>query len=224
MLFLYGFALSLLGSLPPGLISLSVAQTAVQRGLVAALVLSAGAAAAEFFQAWLAAAAAGWFVQHPLVEQGLHWASVPIFIGLGLYLIFKKAPSASSAHTPTSITQEDIERALEENPTAPSGGGLGNLRFFFHGIVVSLFNLLAIPYWLTYCSWLRTTVSWQEGWISNSIFSAGVTVGTFAALSAYAGLGYFAVQRSDQVARYINRIVGLLFFGLGLKLLLDILT
>jgi len=221
MLFLYGFALSLLGSLPPGLISLSVTQTAVQRGLVAALVLSAGAAAAEFFQAWLAATAAGWFVQHPLVEQGLHGAAIPIFIGLGLYLIFKKAPISAS---PTSMTQLGIDQALEENPTDPSGGWLGNLRFFFHGIVVSLFNLLAIPYWLTYCSWLRTTVSWQEGWISNSIFSAGVTVGTFAALSAYAGLGYFAVQRSDKVAQYINRVVGLLFLGLGLKLLLDILT
>ena len=221
MLFLYGFALSLLGSLPPGLISLSVTQTAVQRGLVAALVLSAGAAAAEFFQAWLAAAAAGWFVQHPLVEHGLHWAAVPIFVGLGLYLIFKKAPSSS---LPTSMTQEDIEGAIEENPTVRSAGWLGNLRFFFHGIVVSLFNLLAIPYWLTYCTWLRTTASWQEGRISNSIFSAGVTVGTFAALSAYAGLGYFAVQRSDKVAQYINRVVGLLFLGLGLKLLLDILT
>jgi len=48
-----GVILSLFGSLPPGLISLSVAQTAIARTLPAALFLAIGAAFAEFFQAWL---------------------------------------------------------------------------------------------------------------------------------------------------------------------------
>jgi len=199
MLFVAGFFLSLLGSLPPGLISLTVAQTTIHRGVVAALILGAGAAIAEFFQAWLAAEAAGWFLRYPLVEQGLHWAAVPVFVGLGGYLILKPISPRAPADQP--------ERS--ENL----------FRYFRKGLMVSLFNLLAIPYWLTYCAWLRTTDWWKESLFSTALFSAGVTVGTFAALAAYASIGHFAVQRSKSVSKWANKVVGTIFLGLGLKIL-----
>jgi len=206
LLFLSGFFLSLLGSLPPGLISLSVAQTAVQHGLRTALTLGAGAAAAEFFQAWLAAEAAGWFVKHPAVEQGLRWAAVPVFLGLGLWLMLRSTPP----------------------PTPPVGGGVGggveraqsSLRLFAQGLILSAFNLLAVPYWLAYCASLRSNGWWQEGWFSTMVFSAGVTVGTFAALALYAGAAQWATRRSTLVAQYANRTVGAIFLGLGLWTLL----
>lgn len=247
ILLLAGFALSLLGSLPPGLISLSVAQTAVQRGLVAALVLGAGAAVAEFFQAWLAAEAAGWFLQHPAVEQGLRWAAVPVFLGLGGWLVWK--PSASQAvsipppappptvgetrQTETNTgASKNIEHA-SEHVVSPlpdlsgEGPGVGLHKkepksgsLFAQGLFLSLFNLLAIPYWLAYCAGLRTAAWWRDGWVSTGLFSAGVMVGTFAALALYAWAAHRAVQRSEAVARYANRVVGLIFLGLGLWALL----
>lgn len=204
ILVLAGFALSLFGSLPPGLISLSVAQTAVQRGLVAALVLGAGAAVAEFFQAWLAAEAAGWFLKHPVVEQGLRWAAVPVFLGLGSWLVFKPTPA------PPRITP---------SPEKEERSGVGLL--FAQGLLLSLFNLLAIPYWLAYCAGLRSTTWWQQGWISTGLFSVGVMLGTFSALALYAWAAYGAVQQSAVVARYANRVVGTIFLGLGLWALLS---
>lgn len=196
MLFLSGFFLSLLGSLPPGLISLSVAQTVVQHGLRAALVLGAGAAGAEFFQAWIAAEAAGWFVQHPVVEQGLRWAAVPVFLGLGLWLMFR--PPAPRPQ--------------------PFGGehARPSRRFFAQGLLLSVFNLLAVPYWLAYCASLRSNGWWQEGWRATAIFSAGVTAGTFAALALYAAAAHWATERSTLVARYVNWTVGAIFLGMGL--------
>jgi threonine/homoserine/homoserine lactone efflux protein len=197
ILLLAGFVLSLLGSLPPGLISLSVAHTAMQRGWWAAIVLAAGAAAAEFFQAWGAVLLTDWFLSHPAAERAFQWAAVPIFLGLAGHLLFLAKPPRPPAEMP---------------PVAMA-------RQFAKGVVVSVFNLLAIPYWFVYCGWLRVEGWWREGWPSTMLFAAGVTLGTVAALALYAWLGHLILQRSATVARQANRVVGLIFLGLGLKLL-----
>jgi len=69
-----GFALSLFGSLPPGLISLTLSQNSIARGLAAAMAVALGAAVAEFFQAWAAVLFTYWFLSHPMAERVFHWA------------------------------------------------------------------------------------------------------------------------------------------------------
>lgn len=198
VLFFAGFVLSLFGSLPPGLISLSVAQTAIARNLRAAMQLAVGAAFAEFFQAWVAVAMADWFLQHPIVERYFQWAAIPVFWGLALYLFFwAKAPQKTNS--------------------VRAGSSIGQIG---KGILISVFNLLAIPYWFTYCGWLKVSGWWvKEGVFESIIFSAGVAIGTLFALGLYARLGQEIVHRSDMMARYANRFVALIFFGLGLRLL-----
>jgi threonine/homoserine/homoserine lactone efflux protein len=203
LLFAAGVVLSLLGSLPPGLISLSVAQTAIQRGLLAAMLLAAGAAGAEFFQAWAAVALTDWFLANPAAERIFQWAAVPVFWGLGMYfLFFAKTPQTRG-------------RASEFSALKQVGAG----------ILLSAFNLLAIPYWFVYCGSLRVSEVWKEESLASTlVFSAGVTLGTMAALGLYAWLGKVIVERSDVAARYANRCVGLIFLGLGLKLLFNLFS
>jgi threonine/homoserine/homoserine lactone efflux protein len=195
LLLIAGFVLSLFGSLPPGLISLSVSQTAIHRGISAAMALALGAAMAEFFQAWAAVLFADWFLSHPEAERGFHWAAVPVFLGIGLHLVFFAKPP----QPPGPITAGSIRRQ------------------FFKGWILSVFNLLAIPYWFVYVGWMRVEGWWQEGLFSTLIFSFGVSLGTIFALGLYAWLGQLIVKRSMDVARYANRVIGLIFIGLGLK-------
>ena len=86
--FVAGFVLSLIGSLPPGLISLTVSQTSILRGLAAAMAVATGAAFAEFFQAWAAVLFADWFLGNPSAERGFQLAAVPVFGLIGLHLVF----------------------------------------------------------------------------------------------------------------------------------------
>ncbi|HAD10898.1 MAG TPA: hypothetical protein DCF33_00520 [Saprospirales bacterium] len=195
-----GFMLSLMGSLPPGLISLTVSQTSIQRGLAAAWAVAAGAAFAEFFQAWIAVVFTDWFLSHPVAERGFQWAALPVFLVLGIHLLF-------FAKSPT----------LKKTVVLPS---LSNQ--FRKGILISVFNLLAIPYWFVYCGWLRMEGYWKDGTGYTLIFSIGVSLGTFAALGLYAWLGQAILKRSSSVAKYANRVIGLLFLGLGLKVLWSI--
>jgi threonine/homoserine/homoserine lactone efflux protein len=203
LLFASGIFLSLLGSLPPGLISLSVAQTAIQRGLLAAMLLATGAAGAEFFQAWAAVSLTDWFLLHPEAERWFQWAAMPIFLGLAVHLLFfAKSPTSSG-------------RVAEVAPSKQIG----------KGVMLSAFNLLAIPYWFVYCGSLRVSEIWKEESLASTlVFSAGVTLGTLAALRLYAWLGKIIVERSDKAAVYANRFVGLIFLGLGAKLLFGLMT
>lgn len=199
VLFLAGMVLSLGGSLPPGLISLSVAQTSILRGFWSALMVAAGAAMAEFFQAWAAVVFADWFMANPTMAQAFKIGAIPVFWGLAIYLwFFARAPRAPEA----------------ELPIAP-------VRQFLRGVVISVFNLLAIPYWVAYAGWLRLSGWWREGMLPIAAFASGVTIGTLLALLLYAWLAQELMRRSDMVAKVVNRFVALIFFGLGMKLVFD---
>lgn len=201
LLFIAGFLLSLLGSIPPGLISLSVSQTAIARGIQAAFALAAGAAFAEFFQAWAAVALTDWFLSHPAAEKGFHWAAVPVFLILGVQLIFFAKPARPD--------QPFVQGSL--------------FRQFGKGVLISAFNLLAIPYWFVYCGSLKVQGIWQEGIHFTLIFALGVSIGTFFALGLYALLSQLILQRSSDISRYANRIIGVIFLGLGAKVLWGLL-
>lgn len=196
-----GFGLSLMGSLPPGLISLTVSQTAIQRNAHAAWALAAGAAFAEFFQAWLAVVFADWFMSHPVAERGFQWTAMPVFFILGIHLLFfAKAPSLKNPEVMSSLRNH-----------------------FGKGLLLSVFNLLAVPYWFVYVGWLRMEGWWKEGTIHTLIFSLGVTFGTLAALGLYVWLGQIILKRSSSLARYANRFIGLIFMALGCKVLLGLM-
>ncbi len=200
-LLLAGFVLSLFGSLPPGLISLTVAYSAIRNGIAAALVLAAGAASAEFFQAWAAVTLSDWFLSHPSVEQGFKWAAFAVFTAIGTYLLFLAKP-----------------------PKAPKDLPQGSWhKQFGKGVLLSAFNLLAIPYWFAYCGWLRVEGWWEDGLSNTLIFSFGVTLGTMFSLALYAWLGLLIVERSSKLSKRANQLIGLLFLGLGIKVLMGLL-
>ena len=201
-LLIAGFLLSLMGSLPPGLISLTVAHTAIRRGFTAAFFLTAGAAFAEFFQAWIAVELADWFLIHPAVELAFRWVAIVVFFFLAAYLLFIAKPPKKS-----------VEAADVSLPGQ-----------FFKGLIISIFNLLAIPYWFVYCGWLRVEGWWQEGLFSTLVFSTGVMLGTVLSLSFYAWMGTVIVARVRNIALQANRFIGLIFLALALKLLFGLLT
>lgn len=203
MLFVAGFVLSLIGSLPPGLISLTVAQTAIARTFSAAIVLAGGAAFAEFFQAWFAVEMSGWFLQNPEYIKCFQWGALPVFWSLAFYLFFMAKPASG---TQAPVYQYNIPAQ------------------FLKGVLVSAFNLLAIPYWFVYCGWLRAEGWWPGNDLSMTLFFAsGVLSGTMIVLILYAYSGREIVRRSDTIARTANRIVAVIFFLIGLNLLFKIL-
>jgi threonine/homoserine/homoserine lactone efflux protein len=193
-LLLAGFVLSLLGSLPPGLINLSVAYIAIRRSFFAAMALGAGAAFAEYFQALIAVALVGVM---PTFKAAFEWVAAVLFLSLGIYLLLWPQKPGQ----PDEIDEVSIQ------------------SYFNRGVLISIFNLLAIPYWVTYCSWLQTEGWWSDKTSDMLIFAAGVSIGTIGAFGLYAWFSTKILQRVNNIAKIANLVIGLTFLGLAVKLL-----
>ncbi len=201
ILLLAGLLLSLIGSLPPGLISLLVAYTSIQKGLRAALWAALGACIVEFWQAWLASAVAMWLLAHSMVEKWFQWGALLVFLAGGIYLLTRQAAAKPAQ---TAVSQVSAWRQMGR------------------GALVSLFNLLALPYWFAYCGWLKVNGWWPEHSFSVLFFSTGVGIGTLLALSLYAWAAQKMVDRSDQISRYANTVIGIIFLLLACKIFVNL--
>lgn len=189
--FVLGMVLSFIGSIPFGTINVATAETAIRQGFRAAVWVALGAALVEWIQAVLCLLFSGFIMDNPLVETVLTWASIPIFIGLGIYFLRRGRPQKA---------------VLRE--TRAQG--------FMKGVVVSALNLLAIPYWVFYGTYL-SSIGWVdlESKLHIGIFGAGVLCGTFLILLTYAKIGVLADARSNKVVRYLAPAAAGIFFVLA---------
>jgi threonine/homoserine/homoserine lactone efflux protein len=187
---LVGAAVSFAGSLPVGVINVTALHIGWSRGFRAVFYFALACAAAEAFYSTLAVAATAFFVYTDWQKTGAHLVSVVVLLAGGIHYWRKRS-----------------------NAVAISRG----VCLFAKGILLSLVNVAAIPFWLMYTSVLRA-----YGWISVddapaiASFVAGIASGTCLALLLFGIAGRQAGQRFDLNARLINQGVGLALFGLGL--------
>lgn len=201
ILLLAGLILSLIGSLPPGFISLLVAHTSISKGPKAALWAASGASIVETVQAWLATVIATWLLANPKVEQGFQWAALAVFLSVGTYLIFR-APDLKMKK----------EHYMPQSPWRQLG----------RGALISLFNMMALPYWFAYCGWLNVNGWWPDSPFSVVFFSLGVGLGTFSALAMYTWAAQLAIDRAAQIGQYMNRFIGIVFYVLACEILVNL--
>ncbi len=176
---------------------MTVAETTIRRGLRAGLWLALGASVVELVQALVAILFTDWFIQYPKVEQIIQYGAIPVFIGLGLYFLFKK-------------------------PSAPKVDWGGSATEFFKGITISSLNLLAIPYWIFYAGYLGAD-GWLKGHTEVGCFVLGVMVGSLLLLYLYARLSLKVLDRVGQVERWSNKLIGFIFLFFGAFQVLRIL-
>lgn len=194
-LILIGFGLSFVGSLPFGIINMTVANAALRRGLGAALMVATGAAFIEFFQVFVAVKFTWLFTDGGSLEAYLHWIAMGVFFLAGLYFLFfaKSKP-----------VQTDADRTHSMR------------NMFARGMFVSTLNVMAIPYWVFYGTWLTA-----HGWLSKDdsavlLFATGTVLGTFALLVCYALMGDRLMSRYVHFTLWTNRFVGMILLGFGL--------
>ena len=190
---LLGMVLSFIGSIPFGSINVTVMESSITRGFRAAVWVIFGAASVEFIQAFVALKFSALITRNPVTEMILFWASIPIFIAIGIYFIRQK-----------HIPEKDLH-------------GYSRSRGFLKGVIIAILNVLAIPYWIFYGSYLTTVrlVDLSTN-LNIAVFSLGVFSGTILILMAYAKLGAFAKTKFSKITKYISPGVGYFFFLLAL--------
>ena len=121
--FFLAFGISYLGSIPPGVLNLTVIDISMRRAMKHAFLFALAAALIEFIQGFIALQFSDYLAVHSEVEFYIQLFVIPVFIGLGIAYLLKKNP-------PSHDVKED------------------NSNTFIKGMLLSVVNPLAIPFWL----------------------------------------------------------------------------
>ncbi|MDX1407143.1 MAG: LysE family transporter [Saprospiraceae bacterium] len=187
-----GMILSFIGSIPFGTINVATAETAIRQGFRAAVWVALGAALIEWIQALISLKFARILAESPWINEGLTWASIPVFIGLGIYFLRRG------------------KRTPKQLKTTRAQG-------FLKGVIVSSLNLLAFPYWIFYAIYLSSLgLIDLDDHLLIGVFSLGVLCGTILILLTYARIGIYASSKSRNVLKYLAPTVAVIFFILAL--------
>lgn len=186
-----GATLSFIGSLPPGIISMTVVENTIQNGLRAGIWLAFGAAVVEGCQALFALQCTG-FLSNEDTKLAIQITAIFLFTGLGIYSFYLARKGSSST----------MSSQLK-------------LSYFWKGVVISLLNLLAIPYWLVNGAYLDSLDLLVQNHIWIACFCVGVALGTFLLLLLYASLSQRIRTNITQVNKWTNIFLGILFIGLA---------
>lgn len=189
LLFLIAFLISAAGTLPPGLITLTITQTAIKEGRAAGLQSSFGATIPEFLYTYLALIGADFLLRNANISYYIQVVSAVLFFGLGLWF-WLTAPKALK-------TTND--------------GPLPSKRFFQRGLVAGFFNFLIIPFWLFIIVWLRANGYVIAGQVNFLLFSVAGALGAFCAFLLYLAIGAFILRKFQTVEKHLNKLIGSIF-------------
>lgn len=189
--FFVAFAFSFIGTIPPGTLNLTIIQLGLNRRVEIAWRMAFAAALIEYPYAWIAVKFHRLVTESVEFTHNFHLVSSLVMVTLGGFSVW-------SASRPTTFV-----RRLEK-----SG--------FRRGMVLSLLNPLAIPFWLAMTAYLRS-----YGWVDLSddyethAYLLGVSSGTLVLLMLLAYLAAKVVNffSEDSV---IKKIPGGVLIVLGI--------
>ncbi|MCU0346373.1 MAG: LysE family translocator [Saprospiraceae bacterium] len=192
--FLIAYGLSFVGSLPFGMINMTVAHTAIRKGMHQAFFTALGAALVEFLQVFIALKFTWLFAENPSVERVFQVIATVVFFAGGTFFFF-------FAKSKPDISESDVK---------PSKRG-----DFLRGIGISSLNLMVIPYWIFYATWLTSKGVMVHDNLHVVLFALGTMSGTFTLLMLYALLGARILSKSEVITKWVNKFIGLLLISFG---------
>ena len=195
---------ALVGVIPPGLVNMTVAKTCVERGKRSGIIVAFGASIVVILQAWIAIQLARYIFDDRWMYNMLLRTGLVIFLLLGIYF-FIKARKRSA--------KKKIRLAKH-----------GVVRSFLKGAMISVFNILPIPYFCAIGTALNIngTVDYDVPTIVSFILAAGT--GTFVMLYIYA-ISFLNIEiKEERFAKRSNYFMAMLMVLLMLITLVRIVS
>ena len=190
--FIIALVLSFLGSLPIGLITLTITQKTIQNGRNSGLMIALGATVMEFVYTFIALLSLDFLTKNTAIGTYIKIFATVAFLGMGIYYLLKES-------------NEKLKAAGEYDYFG-----------FIRGFIVGMINMLIVPFWIFLGIWLESNGILFENKSIIFIFSIGAAIGAFLAFLGYIFLSEYIVSKTKEINRYTNKAVGVLFLGLGI--------
>jgi threonine/homoserine/homoserine lactone efflux protein len=185
--FWLGITSSFIGTLPLGMLNLTVLQLALNNKQPQAVRFSLGASVIEFVQIFGTLLSMNILLNLPYVNTFFSIISIPILVYLGVKNMKK------SANT--------------------EGGALTEKNTFYQGIVLGFANVVVYPFWLLWGNifvqngWLIPTP------LAYFYFSIGAGIGTFLGFFTFILLGKILWKRLFKLQNIMDKVIGITFLG-----------
>lgn len=188
--FLIGFFFSFLGSIPPGTLNITILQLGLEKRINIAFRFALAVSVIEYPYTWIAVQFEYYISTSPIVLENFQLIVAVVMTSMG---IFNLLPS----RTPKGFAKKFSE----------SG--------FRRGIVLSILNPMAIPYWMVFTAYLKA-----QGWIHLDTvgllhsYVLGTAVGALGLLTLVI---FFAQRLAPHVqgSRWTKIVPGLVLLALG---------
>jgi len=188
--FLIGAIFSFLGSIPPGTLNICVLQLGLEKKIGAALRFALAVSIIEYPYTWIGVQFEYWITSSPAVIENFELLTAVVMTIMGVLNIW-------SAQRPTELTNRFNE----------SG--------FRRGLVLSILNPMAIPFWIGITAYLKA-----QGWIDLSttaklhLYIFGTSVGAMVLLTLYTYLAH-RLSRFVTSSKLVKLLPGVTLLGLG---------
>jgi len=197
--FIVGAFFSFIGSIPPGTLNLSVLQLGLEGKVKTAMRFALAVAIIEYPYTWIGVQFEYWITSSPMVISNFQLITAVAMLAIGIFNLW-------SAEKPTNFSVKFSE----------SG--------FRRGLILSLFNPMAIPFWIGVTAYLKA-----QGWIDlHSVlllhsYVFGTSIGALVLLTLFT---FLAKRLSVYVQnnRFVKRVPGFTLLILGLYALAKYLT
>ncbi|WP_459211456.1 LysE family translocator [Aquimarina rhabdastrellae] len=191
-LFFITFLSAFLGVIPPGLVNMTVAKTCLERGKKSGIFVAIGASVVVLFQALIAILLARYIFNNPYVRNILLRTGGVVFLLMAIYFFIKAKKKSPKVKTYKSA----------------------KTKSFFKGVMVSILNILPIPFFCAIGAALHVTYDA----LNISAFILAAALGTFTTLYFYV-LSFLKIEnKTAKFTRYSN------YFMATLMLVLVIVT
>lgn len=195
--FITALVLSSLGSIPVGIITLTITERTINKGFKSGLMIALGATIMEFVYTFIALYGLDFLNTNVQIGFSIKILATCIFFILGFYYLLKKS-----------------------KPVKQTTLGF-NYFDFFRGVLVGALNMLIIPFWIFLALWLKTQGFKFSDNTQILIFSFGAAIGAFSIFLIYIKLGKYVMTRMQRITMYTNKGVGSLFLILGIYQLIQ---
>jgi threonine/homoserine/homoserine lactone efflux protein len=189
--FVVGWAVSFLGSLPLGILNLTIVRISLQQGLRAALAFALACTLVEFVYSYGAVWLTGLIVQYAFFKFLTDGLTMLLLLGLGTYYLRKQIASSTAS-------------GKSDKP-------------FVLGIGLSIINVAAFPFWIFYTA-LLTQKGWVSlpGPSPVLMYVLGIALGTLTGLWFFVGLGQRLNAFLSAHLHRFDRVMGWLCMGLAM--------
>jgi threonine/homoserine/homoserine lactone efflux protein len=187
--FLMGLVFSFVGSIPPGTLNMIVLQLGLERKIDTAFRFALAVAIVEYPYAWIGVQFEYWLTSSPMVVKNFQLITAIVMLTMGVLGL--------------------IPRREERKPGKFTESG------FRRGLVLSILNPMAIPYWMAFTAYMKA-----QHWIELSTpallhsYVFGTSVGAFSLLSLFIFLSNRMAGYSDKNP-WVRRTPGIILLLLG---------